>query len=177
MLRDLAFGKAPKSRANGSRIRSSPQDGLAYPDDGPANLQRFAFGTVIALPPLARPRGREPRKGAHYERDDDREGRWRGQADGDDQYVGREPHSIPSRCARCRRPHLRLWYLRAGNRVALRLDVGTRALALPDDDPRSLRNARRLSSDRVEESAGPHEPDLVHRLVERRARGHHGRAG
>jgi hypothetical protein len=59
--------------------------------------------------------------------------------------------------------------------LALRLDLGTRTLALSDDDHRYLCDIGRVLADRITRPRCPQKHYLVHCLVERGARSDHGR--
>jgi hypothetical protein len=65
--------------------------------------------------------------------------------------------------------------LPVGHCLALGLGLGTRTLALFDDDRRRLRDAGRVFDLGIEKSRCPQEHYLVHGVVERRARDDHGR--
>src|SRR5215471_2597612 len=182
MLRNLASTRQ-RNQARTARALAGPRKIALHPRaGGSANFGPFPlarpshFGRVATIGVARQGPVRTGQKGAHHERGD-REKRRGGHGDRDGHRVGGEPPSIPSCRARRCRLHLHLRHLHAGRRVALWLGMGTWTLSLPDDDPRRLRNARRLSPDRVQESGGSHEPDLVHGLVERRPRRHHGRSG
>lgn len=77
---------------------------------------------------------------------------------------------------------LHLRDLRVGSRLAVRLVLAHRTLAflcaaLSADDSGGLRNSGRISADREPQPARTPEPHLVHRVVQRGARRHYGRAG
>src|SRR5262245_52246511 len=69
--------------------------------------------------------------------------------------------------------------LPARGRLAVRLGMACGCalrISVFHDDRRGLRNTRRLPADRIAKPASPSQLDLVHRVVERRARRHHGGA-
>src|SRR6516164_1160362 len=63
--------------------------------------------------------------------------------------VGSQSPALSPRRAYHHRPHFHIRFLSVEHRLALRLDLGSEPLPLPDDDHGNLRDARRVPSDRL----------------------------
>ena len=96
--------------------------------------------------------------------------------DGGMQNVGCKSFALSSYRANRLRPDFHIRYLSIGHCLALWLDLGTRTLALSDDDRQYLRDAGCVFAYRIAKSRRAQKRNLVHGLVERGARRGHGRS-
>ena len=90
------------------------------------------------------------------------------------QSVRREPSALSSCRADRFWPDFHIRHLPVSHRLALRLDVATRALLLPDRDYQRLRYARGILALGFARSRCVQDHYLVYHMVERGARSHHG---